>query len=186
MNIIDPRARSLSMSTFALLLSSAASLAVGACASLMPQRAEDLPYRTGTVERAEGGTVQRAQLAEEHTISGVACVGWVYLHPDGRLESADLASDATIAGHALPKGSRVFFRPDGSLEHCWLSRDAVIDGVPCAGGFGKIDTAFHANGRLKAAYLRHDRIIQGVRCKASLFQPLRFDEAGSLAQCERE
>lgn len=173
------------MKTTALLSASAICLLLGACSGIMPQRAEDLPYRTGTIDRAADGTVQRALLVEPRTISGVACRGWVSLHPGGALKSGDLAADTTIVGHALPKGSRVFLRPDGSLEHCWLSQDTDIDGAPCAGGVSKIDTTFHDNGRRKAAFLSRDCTIQAVECKASLYTPLRFDASGGLLKSER-
>ena len=54
-----------------VLLACTVCLMLDACASLTSQRAEDLPYRTGTIERSADGTVSKARLAETHQLSRV-------------------------------------------------------------------------------------------------------------------
>jgi hypothetical protein len=159
-------------------------LLASACTVLTPQRDEDLPYRSGSILRHEGGALRRGLLVEPTEVLGFPCRGYVWLHPSGALDSFELARDAEVAGRTLPEGSRVFLREDGSLEWCWLSRDLVIDGIRCNGGWGKITTAFHSNGRLSAVFLSEDQEIQGVPCEASVFHPVELDEEGRLRGCQ--
>lgn len=170
----------LSRSQWNLALACALAVAPIACRSNTPPGPADLPYRARTVERGPDGHVVKALLAEPTTIGGHLCMGWVQWRSDGTLEGADLAADSSVSGHVLPRGSRIFLRADGSLELCWLSRPTTIAGIECAGGAIKIATAFHPDGRLAAAYLARDQVIQGLPCKASVMEPVRFDESGAL------
>ena len=158
-------------------------LLAGALLSCRAQDPADLPYRTGSILRHEGGALQRGYLLEETELAGYPCHRWTWLYEDGRLDNLELARDFTVQGHAFPAGTRVFFDPEGRLAHAWLSRTTQVDGWPCRGRW-KIDTAFHPNGRVKAFFPPDDLEIDGVPCAASLFHPVYLHPDGGLRQCQ--
>jgi hypothetical protein len=158
-------------------------LALVSCGAGTPQRDEDLPYRTGTLERYEDGTLETAKLVEPTEIEGYPCRGWISFHRNGRIEACDLARDAEVVGHLLPEGTRLFLEPDGTLDDVFLGRDTELAGLPCNGG-GKIMAGFHPDGRLRYAFLSEDTEIQGVPCEASVFTEVSFHPGGELAGCK--
>jgi hypothetical protein len=156
---------------------------LASCWTLTPQREQDLPYRTGTLERYDDGTLESARLTEPTEVEGYPCRGWISFHPNGRIEACDLARDTEVAGHLLPEGTRFFLEPDGTLDDVFLGRDTVIEGIPCNGG-GKIMAGFYPDGRLRYAFLAEDTEIQGVPCEASVFTEVSFHPDGKLAGCK--
>jgi len=158
-------------------------LPLASCWNLTPQREQDLPYRTGTLERYADGTLENAKLVEPTQIEGYPCRGWISFHPNGRIEACDLARDTEVSGHLLPEGTRLFLGPDGTLHDVFLGRDTVLEGLPCNGG-GKIMAGFYPDGRLRYAFLARDTEIQGVPCEASVLTEVRFHPDGQLAGCK--
>jgi hypothetical protein len=158
-------------------------LTLTSCWVLTPQRDRDFPYRTGTLEYYDDGSLEGARLVEPTEIEGYPCRGWISFHPNGRIEACDLARDTKIVGHRLPEGTRLFLEPDGTLEDVWLGRDTVIDGIPCNGG-GKIMAGFYPDGRLRYAFLVRDTEVQGVPCEASVLTEVSFHPDGKLAGCK--
>lgn len=53
----------------------------------------------------------------------------VYLHPTGRINQAELASDQRVQGFWLASGSRVTFHPEGQLASGILAREASHGGL---------------------------------------------------------
>jgi hypothetical protein len=153
------------------------------CGAFVRQREEDLPYRTGTLEYYDDGALETGKLVETAVFDGYPCRRWIDFHPNGRVESCELARDATVAGHLLPEGTRLFLEPDGTLDDIWLGRDTVLDGIPCNGG-GKIMVGFHPDGRLRYAFLSEDTVIGGVPCEASVFTEVSFHPDATLAGCK--
>lgn len=158
-------------------------LVLASCGAFTPQRVEDLPYRTGTLERYRDGTLESAKLVEPTEVEGLPCRGWISFHRNGRLESCVLARDTDVVGHLLPEGTRLFLEPDGTLDDVWLGRDTVLEGILWDGG-GKMMAGFHRNGRLRYAFLEEDTEIQGVPCEASVLTEVRFHPDGTLAGCK--
>jgi hypothetical protein len=156
-------------------------LALVAC--LTPQDPADLPYRTSSILRHEGGSMKRAFLTEETELEGLPCRSWVWWYEDGRIDNLEIAAARTVQGHAFPAGTRLFYDREGRLAHAWLSEDTLIDGRPCRGKW-KIDTAFHANGRVRAFFPPDTLEIDGVPCAASLFNPIYLHPDGRLRQCK--
>ena len=157
-----------------------AALAVGCCTFLPLQKDADRPFRTGTIERYDDGTIAKGRLIGSTELGGLPCTAWTRFHPDGSLAGSRLANDATIGQRPLPAGTQFWLDEAGRLASCWLSRDTVFDGVPCKGG-GKIDTSFHPTGGLASVFLAQDVELQGVPLEATVFHPVRFHPGGELA-----
>lgn len=153
---------------------------VGCLASQDPA---DLPYRTGSILRHEGGALKRAYLVEETELAGLPCRGYAWWYEDGSVDNVELAAERDVQGHRVPEGTRVFFDRDGRLAHAWLSADTVIDGRTCRGRW-KIDTAFHPNGHVRAFFPPDTIEIDGVACAASVFHPVYLHPDGRLRQCK--
>lgn len=129
---------------------------------------------------ADTNAIKRGKLVKPATIQNMPCRRYVWFYPSGALEQFEAAEAVTLNGIDIPSKSFVFLREDGTLDQVWFSKDVVIDGVPCNGGWGKIDVEFHPNGKLKLCFLSKDALIQNIPCEASLFRPVIFDNEGRL------
>lgn len=158
-------------------------LAATSCCTVQCRDPEEPDYARGTVERWEGGTLRRGRLARPRELGGLPCRGWVHFRADGRLESAELERDTSLAGHVLPEGTRVFLDGQGRLESCWLGRSTVLQGFACRGG-NKIAAAFHPDGSLAAFFPPEDVVVDGIPCRRTGQCPVTLHPDGSLAGCE--
>ncbi len=138
--------------------------------------------------------ISRRKLRQPETIEGVPCTSYTTFYPDGRLSSCFLAEDSEVAGHLLPKGTRVEFDEMGRLDHCFLGRETEIEGHLCRGHGHEYMTAFHPSGRLRTCWLARAEEIDGVPCRrATMIADIvggsvgaTFYESGRLRGCEAD
>ena len=156
-------------------------LGLAACMSCR-QNEEDRPYRTGTIELREDGSLQKGQLVDEADVAGYPGKrgGWVRFHESGAIRGVQLARDFEVAGRLVPAATYVWFDENGQLSSAWLARDMTYDGVPCDGGWSKVSTGFYPDGTLRSVYLSRDAIVQGVPCRRTLFEAVEFHPDGKL------
>ncbi len=158
---------------------------LGACFSC-EQREEDRPFRSGTIEHYEDGTLKKARMVEAAEVAGypVKKGGWVHYYPSGKVDGLRLGEQTEISGRSIPADSMVWFDEQGSMKTVWLSEDRTYDEVPCNGGIGKMATGFYPDGTLRYTFLSKDATIQGLPCISSLFNGVRFHPNGQLSSAK--
>lgn len=169
----------------ARLLGVSALLAVGllACTPRGPRPTGAHPeFVRGSLEGFEDGSFKKGRLRGVTELDGFSSEGWVHRYADGSVRYLRLAAPATVAGHAVPRGTAVFFADTGAVQTLALSKDTRIDGHLCRGG-RQIHTGLHPSGRLRVFFSRDDTTVDGVPCRGSVFHPIRLHENGRLAEC---
>jgi hypothetical protein len=139
-------------------------------------------YSRFGAEYDTSGVLIKCKLKKVYQIENIPCRDWLRFYSDGSLKQCELAEKTELQGIAFPKYSILFFRENGSINNAWMGSDLEIDGIPCKGGWGKVDTKFYSSGKLKSCFLSENREIQEIPCKASLFHPVIFYENGKLKQ----
>jgi hypothetical protein len=169
----------------------AASLFTCTTCGMLPIESSSEPgFAMGSLDYDAAGGLTRGRLLEAREIEGWPAIGWV-MWEGGRLETFDLAEEFTppgwSPGRSLPAGTRVSLVAGGvspgTVDFVFLPHEMTLEGLPVAGGAGKIMCGFYPDGSPRFVFLSKDTQVQGLPVESSLFTPLRFHPNGKVESC---